>query len=152
MAAPASIEHQVTAGEIVASTAGNDTTLRPGDCTKVGLPSAGRRRFEWADGTVVTGPSKARLLLKTGDILRILTGSGGGDGHWFDRPAYDALCNVLDSKVTRSQALAFYGVAIEGDRIAVEATRRLRIKRPIGEKSIAVYDRGEADDVFAAVD
>ena len=84
------------------------------------------------------------MTLRQGDVLRVLSGGGGGYGNPAERPPEAVLADVLDRKVSLEAARADYGVAIENGRIDEEATRRLREARRAGGDN-AVYDRGEED-------
>jgi N-methylhydantoinase B len=135
---------QVISGEIVASYRSERHFTSPW-----GL-FGGRAAPRWetsvirGDGTMETVPSKARLTLRQGDVLRVLSGGGGGYGNPAERPADAVLADVLDRKVSLEAARADYGVAIENGRIDEDATRRLREARRAGGDN-AVYDRGEED-------
>jgi N-methylhydantoinase B/oxoprolinase/acetone carboxylase alpha subunit len=95
-----------------------------------------------ADGTSEVVPSKMRLTLRAGDVLRVLSAGGGGYGNPAERPAKAVLADVLDRKVSVEAARAEYGVAIENGRIDEDDTRRLRdTRRERGDN--LVYDRGE---------
>ncbi|MFM9941362.1 MAG: hydantoinase B/oxoprolinase family protein [Hyphomicrobiaceae bacterium] len=71
-------------------------------------------------------------MVKRGDIVRIETGGGGGWGHPFDRPPGRVLADVRGGFVSAIQASECYGVALTSDglRVDIEATTRLRSKRP----------------------
>ena len=97
-----------------------------------------------SDGTTEAVPSKGRLTLRQGDVLRVLSGGGGGYGNPAERPADAVLADVLDRKVSLAAARAKYGVAIENGRIDEEATRRLR-EALLTRRDNVVYDRGEED-------
>jgi len=88
-------------------------------------------------------PSKARLLLAAGDVLRVLTGGGGGYGDPFERAAEAVLSDVLDGKVSRQAARESYGVVIDAETIDEAQTRRLRSARRIGAAASLTYDRDE---------
>ena len=95
------------------------------------------------DGDVEQVPSKARLLLAAGDILRVLTGGGGGYGDPFDRSPEAVLSDVLDGKVSRQAARESYGVVIDAETIDEAQTRRLRSARRIGAAASLTYDLDE---------
>jgi N-methylhydantoinase B len=94
-------------------------------------------------GDVEQVPSKARLLLTAGDVLRVLTGGGGGYGDPFERPSVAVLSDVLDGKVSRQAARESYGVVIDAETIDVAQTRRLRSARRIGAAASLTYDLDE---------
>ncbi len=68
-------------------------------------------------------------FLKYGDVVRIVTGGGGGHGHPFDRPAEAVLEDVLGGFVTPEGAAEHYGVVIRDDAIDVPATEARRAER-----------------------
>ena len=135
---------QVTSGEIVASYRSERHFTSPW-----GL-FGGRAAPRWetsvirADGTTETIPSKARLTLCAGDVLRVLSGGGGGYGNPAERLPEAVLTDVLDRKVSVEAARAEYGVAIENGRIDEDDTQRLRDMRRERDDNL-VYDRGEVD-------
>jgi N-methylhydantoinase B len=132
---------EVTAGELVASYRSERHFTSPW-----GL-FGGRAAPRWetsvirADGTTETVPSKARLNLHAGDVLRVLSAGGGGYGNPAERAADAVLADVLDGKVSTEAARADYGVVIQEARIDEESTRRLREARTL-QRDNAVYDRG----------
>lgn len=135
---------QVTAGEIVASYRSERHFTSPW-----GL-FGGRAAPRWetsvvrADGSTAVVPSKARLMLRAGDVLRVLSAGGGGYGNPTERPAEAVLADVLDRKVSIQAARADYGVAIENGRIDAEATRRLRAVSGLTRDN-TMYNRGQRD-------
>jgi N-methylhydantoinase B len=90
-------------------------------------------------GDVEQVPSKARLLLTAGDVLRVLTGGGGGYGDPCERPPEAVLSDVLDGKVSRQAARESYGVVIDAETIDEAQTRRLRSARRIGAAASLTY-------------
>jgi N-methylhydantoinase B len=72
--------------------------------------------------------SDGHRLVK-GDILRIETGGGGGNGHPFDRPPAMVLEDVRGGFVTTEAARRLYGVAIIDDAVDAVATATLRADR-----------------------
>jgi N-methylhydantoinase B len=133
-----------TAGEIVASYRSERHYTRPW-----GL-FGGRAAQPWqtqvlrADGSIEEVPSKARLQLATGDVLRVLTGGGGGYGDPFERAPEAVLADVLDQKVSPDAAREHYGVAIDGTAVDESATERLRSARKIGGAAGLTYHHGES--------
>ena len=93
-------------------------------------------------GDVEQVPSKARLLLTAGDVLRVLTG-GGGYGDPCERPPEAVLSDVLDGKVSCQAARESYGVVIDAETIDEAQTRRLRSARRIGAAPSLTYDLDE---------
>jgi len=57
-------------------------------------------------------PASEGISVKSGDILRIETGGGGGWGDPFTRNPKDVQRDVLEGYVTQSTALSEYGVAL----------------------------------------
>jgi N-methylhydantoinase B len=66
--------------------------------------------------------------LSDGDLVRVVTGTGGGFGDPFEREAERVRADVLDGYLTAAQARADYGVVLDPETLAVdgEATARLR--------------------------
>jgi N-methylhydantoinase B len=131
------------AGEIVASYRSERHYTRPwglfGGCSAQPWQTQVRR----ADGSIEEVPSKARLQLAAGDVLRVLTGGGGGYGDPFERAPEAVLADVLDQKVSPDAARERYGVVIECEAIDEPATERLRSVRKIGEAAGLTYHHGE---------
>lgn len=73
--------------------------------------------------------SDGNIMVK-GDILRIETGGGGGNGHPYDRPAEAVLKDVLGGFVTAQAARDHYGVVITDEALDTAATQALRADRP----------------------
>jgi N-methylhydantoinase B len=96
-----------------------------------------------ADGSVVDVPSKAELVLRTGDHIRFGSAGGGGFGDPLVREPAAVLRDVLDGKVTTSSAANSYGVVTDGDAVDESATEELR-SRFAAERGPIVwtYDRG----------
>lgn len=66
--------------------------------------------------------------LRRGDVVRFITGSGGGYGNPRERDPELVLNDVLDEYATLEEARELYGVAIDPETMTVdeEETRRLR--------------------------
>ncbi len=69
-------------------------------------------------------------VLKYGDILRIETGGGGGNGHPFDREPAEVLEDVRGGFVSIGAARSLYGVVLDEDNVDEVATAALRSQRP----------------------
>jgi len=135
---------QVTGGELVASYRSERHFTSPW-----GL-FGGRAAPRWetsvirADGATESVPSKTRLNLRAGDVLRVLSGGGGGYGSPVERAADAVLADVLDGKVSAEAARADYGVVIKDGCLDEESTRRLREARTL-QRDNAMYDRGNEE-------
>jgi N-methylhydantoinase B len=81
-----------------------------------------------ADGKVERRGRFSNRELRKGDVVRFITGMGGGYGDPKKRDPQKVLEDVLDGYITREVAREVYGVAIVGDppRIDAEETARLR--------------------------
>ncbi len=73
--------------------------------------------------------------LKRGDIIRLVTGGGGGWGHPHDRPVEAVLADIRGGFVSAEAALRDYGVLPDGSRVAT---------RPAAK----AFHRGEYADVL----
>lgn len=80
---------------------------------------------------VVPGISDGTMVYR-GDIIRIMTGGGGGWGHPYDREAERVLEDVLGGFLTRPRAEADYGVVFTADGRSIDAaaTAARRAVRP----------------------
>jgi len=67
-------------------------------------------------------PSKTVFQIHAGDRLHVWTTGSGGYGSPLERDPEAVLADVLDGRVSIEAAVRDYGVALDGDRIAVEAT------------------------------
>jgi N-methylhydantoinase B len=132
-----------TAGEIVASYRSERHYTRPWGLFGGRAAESWQTLVQRTDGRIESVPSKARLLLKAGDVLRVLTGGGGGYGDPFERPVAAVLADVLDEKISRAAALEHYGVVIRDDAVDETATQGLRSARKISAATIKTYDHGE---------
>jgi N-methylhydantoinase B len=133
----------VTAGEVVASYRSERHYTSPWGLFGGRAAPRWETRVERRDGRVESIPSKARLTLSAGDVLRVLTGGGGGYGNAFERAPEAVLADVLDGKVSLEAAREHYGVVIEAESLDEEATRRLRSARTVGVAADLTYDLGE---------
>jgi N-methylhydantoinase B len=88
----------------------------------------------------VLAPIGDGMHLKKGDVLRMVTNGGGGWGHPYDREPERVLRDVLDGFVGLTSAREDYGVVIDPDTMALDAsaTSALRARRP--ERPL--FDRG----------
>jgi N-methylhydantoinase B len=69
-------------------------------------------------------------VLRKGDVLRIVTGGGGGFGHPFDRPVEDVLEDVLGGFVSLARAERDYGVVVSNNKVDEASTGERRADRP----------------------
>jgi N-methylhydantoinase B len=133
----------LTAGEVVASYRSERHYTSPWGLFGGRAASRWQTSVQRQDGGVEQVPSKSRLTLAAGDVLRVLTGGGGGHGDPFERPAAAVLSDVLDGKVSLQAARESYGVVIEAEMVDEAATRRLRSAARIGAAAGLTYDRAE---------
>jgi N-methylhydantoinase B len=133
----------VTAGEVVASYRSERHYTSPWGLFGGRAAPRWETRVQRRDGSVEAIASKARLTLSEGDVLRVLTGGGGGYGDAFERPPEAVLADVLDGKVSLEAAREHYGVVIEAENLDEAATRRLRSARRVGGAAELTYDLGE---------
>ena len=68
------------------------------------------------------------LELQRGDVLRMITPSGGGFGDPFQRDPGLVLAEVIDGLLSPAQAISQYGVVIAGGSIDTAATAALRAR------------------------
>jgi N-methylhydantoinase B len=66
------------------------------------------------------------LTLHEGDVLRMVSPSGGGFGSPLARDPHLVLRDVLDELISASEAATFYGVVIANDQLDWERTAALR--------------------------
>ncbi len=94
----------------------------------------------------VLAPLSDGNRVKSGDILRIETGGGGGWGHPFDREPERVLSDVVSGYVSRQSAEQNYGVVLSGDGSAVdlERTAQRRSHRP----AVKPFHRHEYQETF----
>ncbi|MGI6630529.1 MAG: hydantoinase B/oxoprolinase family protein [Bacillota bacterium] len=76
----------------------------------------------------VRGSTYSNYPLKKGDLVRFITGGGGGYGDPFKRPPAKVLQDVRDEFITLEAAEKDYGVVINPDTMEIdeEATAKLR--------------------------
>jgi N-methylhydantoinase B len=91
-----------------------------------GVPNVAEIRR--ADGTVERRGRFSSEPLARGDVVRFVTGSGGGYGDPRTREPSAVLEDVLDGYISELTAREVYGVALEGDPPAIDRveTERLR--------------------------
>jgi N-methylhydantoinase B len=83
------------------------------------------------------------LRLGQGDVLRMVSSSGGGFGWPQDRAPEAVLRDVLDELLTAEDARSIYGVAIQDRAIDLEATKALQQAMPRGTAELS-YALGPA--------
>jgi N-methylhydantoinase B len=85
------------------------------------------------DGREVPGPLSDGTVVKRGDVIRVLTGGGGGWGHPFDRESERVLEDVRGGAVSIDGARDDYGVVIDPETMTLDAAAtavRRRDHRP----------------------
>jgi N-methylhydantoinase B len=89
------------------------------------------------DDERIIDPVSDGTVVKRGDIVRIITGGGGGWGHPYDRPVEKVLADVEDGFVSIELAAEDYGVIVKGNdasssecSLDEEATKQRRNDRP----------------------
>jgi len=71
----------------------------------------------------------ARLPLARGDLVRLVTGTGGGYGLPSDREPERVRRDVLDGFLSREAALDTYGVVLEGPEAIVNGKKTMQARR-----------------------
>ncbi|MBM3668848.1 MAG: hydantoinase B/oxoprolinase family protein [Actinobacteria bacterium] len=104
----------------------------PGSLTEVLVKRAGSDEFQ--DFRVAEGSKSltkfVNVRLKKGDVVRLVSPSGGGYGDPLDREPALVLSDVIDRFITKEQALEEYGVVITPDTtVDLAATATARSKR-----------------------
>ncbi|MGC9530207.1 MAG: hydantoinase B/oxoprolinase family protein [Candidatus Bipolaricaulaceae bacterium] len=91
-----------------------------------GTPNAVEIRT--ADGRVERRGRVSNWPLARNDVVRFITGMGGGYGDPKQRDSQAVLADVLDGLMTKETARDVYGVAVAGDppQLDMAATKRLR--------------------------
>ena len=86
--------------------------------------------FRGASGRAELWAGKlARLPLARGDLVRLVTGTGGGYGLPSDREPERVRQDVLDGFLSREAALDTYGVVLEGPEAAVDGKKTMQARR-----------------------
>src|SRR5215510_2822616 len=134
----------LTAGEVVASYRSERHYTSPWGLFGGRAASRWQTSVQRKDGSLEQVPSKSRLTLAAGDVLRVLTGGGGGHGDPFERSPAAVLDDVLDGKVSLQAARESYGVVIAAEMVDEAATRRLRSAARIGAAAGLTYDLAES--------
>ncbi len=80
------------------------------------------------DGTVERRGRFSNEVLHRGDVVRFITGMGGGYGDPRKRDPQAVLNDVLDGYVTRETAERVYGVAITGEPPQIDEKRTQRLR------------------------
>jgi N-methylhydantoinase B len=81
------------------------------------------------DGSIDRRGRFSNESLARGDVVRFITGSGGGYGDPHARDAQAVLSNVLDGLLSEDTARAVYGVALRGDPLGVDEAETARLRR-----------------------
>ena len=80
------------------------------------------------DGKVEERGRFSNRELASGDVIRFVTGTGGGYGDPLKRDPQAVLEDVADGRVTRETAEKVYGVAFAGDPPQVDEARTARLR------------------------
>jgi N-methylhydantoinase B len=81
-------------------------------------------RFLHSDGRVVALGKCARYRLERGEVVEIVTGTGGGFGNPLERDPERVRDDVLDGYVTRESAEQDYGVVLDPETLDIVEVRR----------------------------
>jgi len=81
-------------------------------------------RFLHADGRVVERGKCARYRLEKGEVVQIVTGTGGGWGDPRGRPVEAVVEDVADGYLSREQAERDYGVVLDPETLEIVQTLR----------------------------
>jgi N-methylhydantoinase B len=88
------------------------------------------------------------LTLGRGDVLRLVTSSGGGYGDPLQRDAGQVLADVVSGLVTVDQARSEYGVVVAAGEVDAAGTQSLRERMANERGEPAPFDFGpERDDI-----
>jgi len=82
-----------------------------------------------ADGSIERRGRFSSEPLVHGDVVRFITGSGGGYGDPRRRAPETVLSDVLDGYISEQAAREVYGVALSGDPLRVDASETTRLRR-----------------------
>lgn len=88
------------------------------------------------------------LTLRQGELLQMVSPSGGGFGDPLARDPERVLRDVLDELLSSGLALSVYGVVIKDRAVDVEATRVARLGLAKGRNSPGRFAFGPARDAF----
>jgi len=91
-----------------------------------GVPNAAEIRR--TDGTVVRRGRFSNEPLACGDVVRFITGSGGGYGDPRRRDPQAVLDDVLDGYLSRVSACDVYGVALDGTPPRVDGSKTAKLR------------------------
>jgi N-methylhydantoinase B len=92
-----------------------------------GVPNVAEIRR--VDGTVERRGRFSSESLARGDVVRFITGSGGGYGDPRERDPRAVLDDVIDGFLSKDSARAVYGVALSGDPLGVDETETARLRK-----------------------
>ena len=81
-----------------------------------------------ADGSVERRGRFSNKTLKKGDVVRFITGSGGGYGDPHERDPLAVLDDVLDGYLSEGAARDVFGVVIEGEPLQVNEAETARLR------------------------
>ena len=92
-----------------------------------------------SDRPEMWGGKLARYPLARGDLVRLITGTGGGYGSPADRDPERVRQDVRNGFVTREQALQTYGVALAGPEAVVDEVETARVRKETRGESNAKH-------------
>jgi len=70
-------------------------------------------------------------VMARGDVIRMVTGGGGGYGDPFERPAEDVLAEVRAEYIGAAAARDDYGVVIAADGLSIDADSTAKLRRSL---------------------
>ena len=118
-------EYEILADDAVLSASYGRSIERP--WSQEGGNPGSCNYFELQSGNNISRKTRApTTTMKQGDVIRMVTGGGGGYGNPLERPQKDILDEVRADYLTVEQAREEYGVVIEDHQIDEEATSILR--------------------------
>src|SRR5690606_22592048 len=120
--------YRLLRGEAIVSHRGERNYTQPWGLAGGTPGAAAYSIWRRADGTEVKLPSKQDIRMRAGEELICYTTGGGGYGPPAARDPRAVLEDVLEGKVSPEKAGELYGVVVdvEGERVDLEATERLR--------------------------
>ena len=118
-------EYEILADETVLSASYGRSIEKP--WAQDGGTDGSCNYFELRSGNDTRRESRAPTTkMQRGDVIKMVTGGGGGYGNPIERPVEEVLSEVIADYITPDQARDAYGVVVKGKEIDQEATDRLR--------------------------
>jgi len=116
-----------------------------------GVPGRSGETWLWRDGEEIAQGRIRVLTMRRGDVLRMISPSGGGFGNPTERPPKLVLQDVANGLLDETEAAAIYGVVIRAGEVDAEATAHRRAEMAGSAADVPAVAHGPARRRYEAI-